>query len=406
MTLPAQLRAIADRIEAAEAAPDARLDALLAKIIHVGPSPIEPAEVPGLDPGIAAVVRILRIAGLNTIESCEGGAGHCSPEPFVKFGGSVAEAMHAVAAVLFNPTHGLRPYALRQVWTLMDGWPDGPSWELTFFPPTTAQWPWYWPGVDGWEPSAMRDGSSIEPIEQAAAPASAARSGDGALPPPVGPAPSPDNAGAVGEAPTPARQAGDAGSTPATRSKPSARSLLPKKDRGALRPARAPRADAPTAAAGDPHRHPPKPGDGRVGDFACVCGRHFAWKPSIAIHQKGCPDYLEAATVLAVTDKPLPAGRTAAARLAARDSGRTSPRAARSVAPAAGVTRPGSVAPAPVLRHGTETFLCSRCPMKFDSRERLERHLVVDHPDTTPRRLPVGDPEPVFGERSGGGFRD
>lgn len=45
---------------------------------------------------------------------------------------------------------------------------------------------------------------------------------------------------------------------------------------------------------------------------------------------------------------------------------------------------------APVIRRGVETFLCSRCPMRFESREKLDNHLLLDHPDTTPRRLPVG----------------
>lgn len=49
---------------------------------------------------------------------------------------------------------------------------------------------------------------------------------------------------------------------------------------------------------------------------------------------------------------------------------------------------------APVLRKGSETFLCSRCPMRFDSRDGLERHLVLDHPDNEPRRLPVGQAPP------------
>ncbi len=106
-----------------------------------------------LDPGIAGAVELLRAKGIATFESCEGGRGHSSPEPFIRFSGSVAEAMHAVAAILFDPSYGLRPMLLRQEWTLMDGWPVGPEWRLTFYPPDNAKWPWVWPGREGWEPA-------------------------------------------------------------------------------------------------------------------------------------------------------------------------------------------------------------------------------------------------------------
>lgn len=36
-----------------------------------------------LDPGVAGYVRILRDAGVETFESCEGGLGHALPEPTV-----------------------------------------------------------------------------------------------------------------------------------------------------------------------------------------------------------------------------------------------------------------------------------------------------------------------------------
>jgi hypothetical protein len=42
---------------------------------------------PPLDPGIAPAVLVLRDAGVETFESCEGGEGHSYPEPTVRFHG-------------------------------------------------------------------------------------------------------------------------------------------------------------------------------------------------------------------------------------------------------------------------------------------------------------------------------
>lgn len=85
-----------------------------------------------LDSGIVEAVRVLREAGIETYESCEGGEGHSSPEPIVRFhGGRYAgwQALGAAQAVR------LPVWALRRFWSIEDGEPVGPSWEIVFGTP-------------------------------------------------------------------------------------------------------------------------------------------------------------------------------------------------------------------------------------------------------------------------------
>lgn len=95
---------------------------------------------PPLDFGIASMVEALCAAGIETFESCEGGDGHCYPEPTVRFHGHRSEGFRALAAAL---TVGLKVRALRRIWTINDGEPTGPYWEMTFArnatPPDTSQ---------------------------------------------------------------------------------------------------------------------------------------------------------------------------------------------------------------------------------------------------------------------------
>ncbi len=84
---------------------------------------------PTLDPGIARAVGVLMNAGIETFESCEGGAGHAYAEPTVRFAGERAEGFRALTAAL---EHGLRVTDLRRVWPVVDGEPTGPWWELVF----------------------------------------------------------------------------------------------------------------------------------------------------------------------------------------------------------------------------------------------------------------------------------
>lgn len=82
-----------------------------------------------IDPGIARAVSALQAAGVETFESCQGGAGHAFLEPTVRFHGGNSEGLRALAAAIDG---GLPVAALRRVWTVIDSEPTGPSWELTF----------------------------------------------------------------------------------------------------------------------------------------------------------------------------------------------------------------------------------------------------------------------------------
>ena len=82
-----------------------------------------------LDPGIVVAVHALQGAGIETFESCEGGPGHAFNEPTVRFHGGHAEGWKALAAAL---QHGLKVSELRRYYSIIDGEPVGPHWEMTF----------------------------------------------------------------------------------------------------------------------------------------------------------------------------------------------------------------------------------------------------------------------------------
>ena len=84
---------------------------------------------PPLDPGIRRAVIVLREAGVETFESCEGGIGHAYPEPTVRFHGDRYSGYGALTAAL---QAGLLVAELRRTWPVLDGEPTGPYWELTF----------------------------------------------------------------------------------------------------------------------------------------------------------------------------------------------------------------------------------------------------------------------------------
>lgn len=84
-----------------------------------------------LDRWISYAVKVLRDAGIETYESCQGGDGHSFPEPTVRFFGGRAEGLRAVAAAM---TFGLPVFALRRFWSVEDGELNGPRWEMTFAP--------------------------------------------------------------------------------------------------------------------------------------------------------------------------------------------------------------------------------------------------------------------------------
>jgi hypothetical protein len=87
-----------------------------------------------LDPGIRRAVLILRSAGIETFESCEGGLGHAYPEPTIRFDGGYAAGFKALSIAI---TYGLPVAAIRRIWEMIDGEPAGPWWEMTFR--TTSQ---------------------------------------------------------------------------------------------------------------------------------------------------------------------------------------------------------------------------------------------------------------------------
>ena len=89
-----------------------------------------------IDAGIARAVEVLRDAGVETFESCEGGAGHCFAEPTVRFHGTRNEGFRALAIAMQN---GLHVSALRRYWSVEEGEPTGPDWELVFFATTPPE---------------------------------------------------------------------------------------------------------------------------------------------------------------------------------------------------------------------------------------------------------------------------
>jgi hypothetical protein len=84
-----------------------------------------------IDAGIIRTVLILAANGVETYESCQSGPGHCMLEPTVKFYGGQSRGFHALAVA---EQFGLGVTELRRVWTVLDGEPTGPQWELTFRP--------------------------------------------------------------------------------------------------------------------------------------------------------------------------------------------------------------------------------------------------------------------------------
>ena len=82
-----------------------------------------------VDPGIRRAVEVLRAAGVETIESCQGGQGHAFPEPTVRFHGNHGEGFRAYAAAMES---GLPVLELRRTWSVIDGELSGPWWYIVF----------------------------------------------------------------------------------------------------------------------------------------------------------------------------------------------------------------------------------------------------------------------------------
>lgn len=83
-----------------------------------------------LDKGIEPYVLALREHGVETFESCEGGAGHCMPEPTVRFFGGHYEGYRAFSIAMML---GMPVLSLRRYYSVTKGGElEGPWWELTF----------------------------------------------------------------------------------------------------------------------------------------------------------------------------------------------------------------------------------------------------------------------------------
>ncbi len=85
-----------------------------------------------LDSGIKRYVEVLASAGIETYESCEGGADHAFTEPTVRFHGDHTEGFRALSIAL---QHDLPVSALRRAWSVEDLEPVGPTWEIVFSEP-------------------------------------------------------------------------------------------------------------------------------------------------------------------------------------------------------------------------------------------------------------------------------
>lgn len=84
---------------------------------------------PPLDPGIAPYVHALLREGVETFESCEGGAGHAYERPTIRFHGHRDEGLRATAIAL---RLCLPVSSLRRTWDVIEGELTGPHWEIEF----------------------------------------------------------------------------------------------------------------------------------------------------------------------------------------------------------------------------------------------------------------------------------
>jgi hypothetical protein len=97
--------------------------------VHQEPAPA-PRVAMQLDRGIRNTVERLRKAGVETCESCEGGAGHAYPEPTIVLRGGPGAGWQALSLCLDLK---LPVSELRRVWDVLDrNDPTGPYWHLVF----------------------------------------------------------------------------------------------------------------------------------------------------------------------------------------------------------------------------------------------------------------------------------
>jgi hypothetical protein len=105
-----------------------------------------PLEIPdNLDALIRPAVEILNKYGFKTFESCQGGEGHCFPEPTVRFEGNEFDLLRAyeICQLNFLPVHEVRriyrktPFYVEEntsnAHQIGEVW-DTPFNEITFLP--------------------------------------------------------------------------------------------------------------------------------------------------------------------------------------------------------------------------------------------------------------------------------
>jgi hypothetical protein len=84
-----------------------------------------------IDRGIVFAVKVLHAAGIATCQSCQGGEGHCYPEPSVDLvaGPSDSDGFAALAALR---DYGLPVSRVMLVWDIQNGLPYSKLWRITF----------------------------------------------------------------------------------------------------------------------------------------------------------------------------------------------------------------------------------------------------------------------------------
>jgi hypothetical protein len=82
-----------------------------------------------IDVGIREAVLVLRRAGVETFESCEGGKGHAFEAPTIKFHGDAWAGYKAFAVAMEN---GLAVRRVQRAYGVVNGQLEGPWWEIVF----------------------------------------------------------------------------------------------------------------------------------------------------------------------------------------------------------------------------------------------------------------------------------
>lgn len=90
--------------------------------------------VADVDAGVRRSLLVLKANGVETYECCQGGARldgsrHAYLEPTIRFYGQRNAGWRALSVA---QAHALPVRSLKRIWTIEDGEPNGPNWEITF----------------------------------------------------------------------------------------------------------------------------------------------------------------------------------------------------------------------------------------------------------------------------------